>query len=359
MYATDKRWDALGETLVQYSTQTEPGDRVLIIMRETETFPLARTSFRHAILAGAYPQTLFSSAYFQRDLLALGSDAQAEWIPELYREAMEWADVCIDLRGARNLYEYEDIDANRLAQNRRAEGYISALRTSETKWTICRVPNEAFAQQAGKSLDDMLEVFFDATLLDWTEEREQYERYAAHLTGTREARIVGPNTDLQFVTEGRTYVTEDGHINMPGGEVYTSPVEDSASGHIHFQTPAVFAGRLFYNIRLSFRDGVVVDATSDTNEDFLHQLLEMDEGARKIGEFGIGTNRMLSFLSNDILYDEKVYGTVHIALGRSYAACGGVNDSALHWDIIKDLRRYGRLEIDGDTLIEEGEIVLR
>jgi len=352
--STDKRWDEVAKVLVDYSTATSEADRVLIIMREPETFPLVRAVSARCVAAGAYPQVLFYSIYLERDLMKLGTMEQAEWVPEVWQQAMEWADVCIDLRGARNLYEYNDIAPERVSAHRKAEGMISALRTQTTRWTLTRVPNEALAQQAGRSLDEMMEFYFDAVLQDWAAEVERLNSMQKQLAGTQEVRILSNDTDLSFSTQGRSYIIDDGRVNVPGGELFTSPLEDSVEGHIRFTNPGVFAGVLMEDIYLKFRDGVVVEATARTNESFLHQLLDMDPGARRVGEFAVGTNRKLTFFCNDILYDEKIFGTVHIALGRSYTECGGKNESALHWDIVKDLRADGAMYIDGKKLLEQG-----
>ncbi|MFO7780233.1 MAG: aminopeptidase [Spirochaetia bacterium] len=354
----DKRWNELARVLVDYSTETKAGDRCIIIMRELESFPLMRAVYARAVELGAYPQVLFNSSYLQRDLMRFGSEEQVGWEPELYSHAMDWADVCVDLRAASNLYEFADIDTETVSLHRKAEGKVSALRTSSTKWTICRIPTAAIAQQAGRSLDTMMEFFFGATLLDWESERTQMEAQRDRLEGTSEVHISAPGTDLRFSTAGRHYVAEAGHINMPGGELYTAPVEDSVEGHISFEDPGVFAGTLMSGIRLEFSAGKVTQASAESNEDFLTTLLDMDEGSRRVGEFGIGTNPRVDFVSNDILYDEKIYGTVHIALGRSYAACGGKNQSALHWDIVKDLRRGGTVTVDGTPIIEDGKLLL-
>jgi len=352
---TDERWARVAKVLVDYSTSVTTADRVLIIMREPETFPLVKAVYRRCAELGAYPQVLFYSVLLERDLMKHGPAELVGWVPELWEHGMKWADVCLDLRGARNLHEYSDIPPEQLSEHRKAEGQISALRTSETRWTICRVPNEALAQAAGKSFGDVLEFFFNAVLQDWDQESRRLAGMVEKLRGTSRVRIVGGGTDLSFSTSGRTYVIEDGHINMPGGELFTSPVEDSVEGYITFEAPGVFAGVLMEGICLEFQGGRVVKANARTNEFFLHKLLDMDEGARRVGEFGIGTNRELDFFSNDILYDEKIFGTVHIALGRSYSECGGLNDSALHWDIVKDLRAQGALYVDDAKVLERGK----
>ncbi|MFW5695091.1 MAG: aminopeptidase [Alkalispirochaeta sp.] len=350
----DPRNDQIAMTLVDHSTRVTDGDRVVIVMREPETFPIARAVSAQCTRRGAYVQTLFYSAEMQGDILRLGSDQQVGWVPELWHHAMEWADVCIDIRGFRNRHEYEGVSTEQLTRMRQAEGEISAMRTAHTRWTLLRVPNEAFAQQAGKSMREVSDFFYRSVLQDWDREAERYEKLRSALEGTQNVRIVAAGTDLSFSTAGRRYIVDDGRINMPGGEVFTAPVEESVNGTIQFEHPGVFAGVFMEDIRLTFTDGVVTDATAASNETFLHQLLDMDDGSRRVGEFGIGTNGQMTFFTNDILYDEKILGTIHIALGRSYTECGGINQSSLHWDIVKDLRTQGTVYIDGEPAFETG-----
>ncbi len=349
---------AIAETLTGHATRVEQGEKVLLIMREPETFPLVRSVAACCIERGASVQTLFYSMAMQRDLLLKGTVDQIDWVPEVWCTAMKWADVCIDIRGARNLAVFAGISAERIARLRRSEGEVSALRTNKTRWTIIRVPNESFAQQAGLSLDEVNDLFFRSVLQDWDMEAVRYRKLRDALVGSREVRIVGAGTDLSLSVEGRVWLCDEGHINMPGGEVYTSPVEDSVEGTISFENPGVLAGVLIDGIVLQFRHGAVVDAAARTNEAFLHEVLSMDTGARRVGEFGIGTNREIDRFTNDILWDEKIEGTVHIALGRSYKECGGTNVSSLHWDIVKDLRTQGAIIVDGTSAFDGGEWIL-
>lgn len=354
--SSDKRWRELAKVLVDHSTEVGRDERVLIIMREAEAYPLTAATYDRVIERGGLPQVLFHGAALERSLMLKGEHKQVDWVPELYATAMEWADVCIDLRGAPNLYEFSGIETERISAHRRAEGRISAMRTRQTRWTVCRIPNALFAQQAHQPESEMMETFFSSCLIDWKEESRRLEKLKEKYDGTREIRILSDDTDLRFSTEGRIFVIDDGHINMPGGEVFSAPVEDSVEGHVAFADPGVFAGVLMEGIRLVFSKGKVTKATAGTNEEFLNQVIAMDDGAQRVGEFGIGTNLMLTSFSNDIFFDEKIAGTVHIALGRSYAECGGKNDSSLHWDIVKDLREGGTVYFDGTPLVENGEL---
>jgi len=270
---------------------------------------------------------------------------------------MEWADVYIGLRGAHNPHEFEGIRTEKIAARKKVLGEIARLRTDRTRWVLVRVPNESFAQQAGVNLDRIMAFFFNATLRDWDVESRAYQKLQMLFQAAEIVRIRGEGTDLRFSTKGRIYAVEDGHINMPGGEIFTAPVDESAEGEIFFETPGVYAGQLINGIRLTFSKGEVVNASAETNETLLHQLLDMDEGARRIGEFGVGTNHGIDFISNDILFDEKIYGTVHIALGRAYSECRGINRSALHWDIIKDLRQTGEIYLDNQQVFKAGRFL--
>jgi aminopeptidase len=208
------------------------------------------------------------------------------------------------------------------------------------------------------SLDAAMTFFFDATLRDWEEESRRYQRIQDLFQAAAQVRIVGRDTDLTFSTAGRTYVLGDGHINIPDGEVYTAPVDDSAEGVIAFEYPGVYAGRPIDGIRLEFRAGEVVVATAESGEEFLQQILALDDGARRIGEFGVGVNDGIDRFVGDILFDEKIGGTIHLALGRAYAECGGKNQSALHWDLVKDLRTEGAIELDGRRVLENGHFLV-
>lgn len=350
----DQRWQELAEILVGYSTVVGPGDRVMISMLEIETFPLIRALHAAVIAAGGYPYIEFNSAFLERDLLLHGTDDQISWVPEMAELGMDWADIYIGVRGSSNPSLLFNTPVDRISERRKAMGYISALRTEKTRWVLVRVPGDAMAQQAGIGLDEMMAVFFNSVLRDWQKEAAEYEQIRSLFAGGHQIRIVGPGTDLRFDTTGRHFLLEDGHINMPGGEVYTSPVEESAEGHISFTYPGVFAGRSVTGIELQFSKGEVVAASAKSNQELLERLLAMDEGARRIGEFGIGLNKALEGCYRDPLYDEKVWGTAHLALGRSYSACGGKNRSALHWDIVTDLRDEGEIHVDGRRVFHAG-----
>jgi aminopeptidase len=352
----DKRWKQLADILVNYSTAVKPGERVMIAMSELTTYPLVQAVYEAVIRAGAFPQVQFLSETLRHSLLRYGNTEQLAWVPEVEAYGMDWADVYLGLRGAYNLHEHADIAAERLAGNQRAQGTISAMRWAKTRWCLVRVPNEAFAQQVGTNLETVEDMFFDACLLDWQREAKAWRQLAAKLEHGTQVRIVGNATDLEFSVAGRRWIVLAGKLNMPDGEIMTAPVTSSLNGHISFESPGIFGGRLIENIRLAWRDGRLIEATSSTNQEYLHAIVESDAGAGLLGEFAFGTNPHLTRFTNDILLDEKIGGTVHVALGRAYPECGGTNSSAIHWDIVKDLRREGVVYLDEQPVFSGGAL---
>ncbi len=354
----DNRWHRLGELMVKHSTAVKPNERVMIAMSEVDTYPLVHAIYEAAIKAGAYPQVQFLSETLRHLVLKYGNEEQLRWTPELEADGMEWADVYFGLRGGYNLYEHADIPAERLRANQYAVGQVSALRWQKTRWCLARVPNGLFAQQAETDLETITDMFFNACFLDWEGESRKWQAQANALDQGSQVRIVGRDTDLHFSVEGRKWMVFDGRVNMPDGEIFTAPVNETLNGHIYFEFPGVLGGRLVQDIRLRWEDGRLADASSSTNQDFLQQIVQSDEGASLLGEFALGMNPYVDRFCKDILIDEKIGGTIHIALGRAYPECGGTNQSAIHWDIVKDLRREGAVYLDGKAILEHGQLTI-
>jgi aminopeptidase len=299
----------------------------------------------------------FLSENLRHQLLKHGSSEQLSWVPEIEAYGMEWADCYLGLRGASNLHEHDDVPAERLAANQKAMGRISTLRWQKTRWCLVRVPNAALAQQAQTDEETITEMFFNACLLDWPRESARWGEWAERLNSARQVRVTGKGTDLRFSVQGRKWLAWNGRGNMPDGEILTAPVEDSLEGEIYFEFPGVLGGRLIQDIRFAWKAGRLLEASSTTHQDFLRAVLATDAGSSVVGEFAFGTNPAVNRFCNDILIDEKIGGTVHIAFGRSYPQCGGHNESAIHWDIVKDLRSEGRVEVDGSPVLENGRFL--
>jgi aminopeptidase len=332
---------------------------VLISMGESATEPLVEAVVDRIVRAGAFPQVQFSSEVLRHSFLQHGTEEQIAWVPEMEIAGMDWADVYIALRGAAPLHIHADISARRLAVNQAAHGTVSAHRWQSTRWVLVRVPDEGMAHAAGVGYASLLDEFFAASLIDWSHEAPKWSKVTERLNRSSSIRLVGDGTDLSFETAGRTWVTSPGAINIPDGEIMTAPVENTAHGTITFENPAVFGGRLIHNLRLSWTNGRLTDIYSSDSQEYVEGVVSTDDGASQIGEFAIGINPSLHTVVNDILLDEKIAGTCHIALGRAYPVCGGVNQSAIHWDIVKDLRHSGTIYADGEAIFANGALLER
>lgn len=354
----DKRWTKLGDLLVNYSMKVKPGEKVLIAMKELEAYPLTHAIYEAAIKAGAYPQVQFVSEELNHLILEHGSMDQIRWVPEIEKYGMEWADVYFGLRAAHNLNTHWNISSEHLSAHRKAMGEVSTARWKKTRWCLLRLPNAALAEQANVDEETITDMWFNACLLDWPEISKKWKEWANVLNKGKMVRVVGKETDLTFSVVGRTWEVAAGGSNMPDGEIATAPVTSSVNGHIYFEFPGVLGGRLMHDMRLKWEDGKLVEATSSTNQDFLTEVVNTDEGAKKIGEFAIGTNNEITHFCKDILIDEKIGGTIHIALGRAYPKCGGTNKSAIHWDIIKEMREFGEIYLDGKLIFKNGKMLL-
>ncbi len=354
----DKRWNRLAEILVNYSTKVRPGERVMIAMIEPETYPLAQAVYEEVIKAGGYPQIQLLSERLRRLTLLYGSAEQVSWVPEMESWGMAWADVYIGLRGAHNLHELDGIPSEKISASQSAMGKVSAMRWEKTRWVLVRVPNESFAQQAHTNLEELEDMFFDSCFLDWEEEKRKWDLWAWKLEQGSRIRITGRGTDLSFSVKGRKWVPFAGTQNMPDGEIATAPIVDTVDGIISFEHPGVLGGRLVERIRIAWEDGKLVEAISESEQEFFQSIITKDAGASRIGEFAIGTNMRMDRFCNDILFDEKIGGTIHIALGRAYPECGGLNTSSIHWDIIKDLKDGGIVYLDDEPILKDGMILL-
>lgn len=354
----DIRYNRLANILVNYSTRVRRGEKVLIYMIEPEAMPLVQEVYKETIKAGGLAEVYFTSTYLERALLQYGSDEQVRWVPEVDRWSIDWADVWIGIRAIRNPYELHDIPPDRLAAHSAVLGQLSGIRVDSTRWVICRVPTEAFAQKAEMSLEEATDFFFNATVRDWENESKQWLKWKDAFQQAKEVRIVGRDTDLVFSTEGRTYTLANGDKNIPDGEFFTAPVETSVEGKIYFEFPGLYLGRKIHGIRLEFRGGKVVQASADNDVELLQRALDTDTGSRYVGEFGVGVNYGIDRYVYETLFDEKMGGTIHLALGRAYKENGGVVESNLHWDIVKDLRQEGEIWLDGRKVFERGKFLI-
>jgi aminopeptidase len=355
--SADPRVDAYAKLLVERCLNVQPGMQVLI--RTTHlAAPAVLALQREIARRGAHPILRIGFMMWPTNP-AWAAEAPEELLGELSeidRFASDHMDARITMDAPENTRDGTELSPERFRLVKQAEHhfYVRTM-ASEIPWVSCAYPTEGLAQDAGLTLEQFEDVLYGACLIDWDAEGERLRRYAGRFDAAEEVRIVGAGTDLRLSLAGRTGEVDEGHTNMPGGEFFYSPLEDSAEGVIEFsEFPSSYQGHEFAGIRLVFRDGVVVDASATKNEAALHEMLDRDEGARRIGELGIGCNPGLTRPMNHVLFDEKMDGSIHLALGQSYEKVGGTNESSIHWDIVKDLRTDGRIELDGEPVQENG-----
>lgn len=368
---SDPRFALWARTLVNYSVTggVKPGDRVAI-GGGTAAEPLLRAIYRATLDAGGYPVLMPSFSGLAADLLQYGNDDQIQYISPVEEFAREQADVLINVMAETNTKALSGIDPARQSLLAKARGRLleTMLRrdaAGELRWTLTLFPTDAYAQDADMSTPDFTEFVLAACKLDtpdppaaWRAQSVEQQRLIDWLAGKRDIRLRGPETDLRLSVAGRTWVNADGTKNFPDGEIFTGPVEDSVEGHVHFSFPVVTQGREIDDIRLRFEGGRVIDASAAKNEEFLIRTLDTDPGARVLGEFAFGTNFAIQRFSKNILFDEKIGGTVHMAVGSGYPETGNLNRSAVHWDMICDLREGGSVDVDGQPFMRNGRFVV-
>lgn len=350
------------DLLAGYCLEVETGQQVLV--RSTPLAAPLLLELQRAILErGAWPLLRVDLPGQAEGFYAHARDWQLDEFPELALLEARKANATLSIQAPENTRALTGIDPARMARVARAREPIRE-QTLRRRWCTTLWPTQANAQQAGASLAAFETFVSRALFLDqpdpvrsWGELRAFQDELIGRLRTARELRIEAEGTDLRLSVKGRTWVNSDGRRNMPSGEVFTGPLETSANGTITFDVPSGPAGVDVAGVRLRFEDGVVVEARAERGDDHLQRALRTDDGARRLGEIGIGTNFGIDRPVGAILFDEKIGGTVHLALGRSYPETGGRNRSALHWDLICDLRRGGRLTADGEVIQQDGRFV--
>ena len=347
--------DAFAALLCDWCLEPQEGDQVLVAT-SIPGMPAALAVHAALLARGAWPLMRLTGDVLGESFYRHASDAHLDSFAPLELAEAEAVDAYLTITAPTNTRALAEVDPARIARAGRARAPITEARLM-SRWCGTLWPTPAAAQQAGMSGHDY-EAFVDRALfLDrpdavqaWKELSGFQQRLVQRLGSAREIRIEGPGTDLRLRVDGRTWINSDGKHNMPSGEVYTGPLEDSASGTIRFTVPSSPGGVEVSDIQLTFEQGRVIEARAQRGDDYLQAALQTDPGARFLGELGIGTNTGIDRPTGSILLDEKMAGTVHLALGRSYPATGGTNSSALHWDMICDLRDGGRLSVDGEQL---------
>lgn len=352
----DPRLEKMASILVDYSVKVQEGEQILINSTPLAR-PLIEEVYRLIVRRGAYPIVNLGSDY-RRIFFEEASDKQLDTIPDILRYQLEHADTIITIDAPENRRELTGIDPAKLQRHSKAMmPFMERFMRNEAKWVVTVYPTAALAQDADMSVSDYADFVFGAVNMDWKKLKQSMKEAAKRFDGANEVRIVADGTDITLSLEGRKAVIDGGENNMPGGEFFYAPLEHKTEGTITYEWPAVLAGREVSGIRLTFREGKIIEAKADKGEDYLHEVLETDEGARYLGELGIGCNFGIRQHTKNILFDEKIGGTVHLAIGRAYEECGGTNQSAVHWDMVKDLRNGGEIYLDGRLVQKNGQWV--
>ena len=368
---TDNRITKFAQILVDYSTQVKPGDVVTIATTSTASEPLVRELFTLVLDRGGHPNILMDVMDYEELLLNHARDEQLESAPLLHKAAFEQSDVLIKVRAATNTRALTHLPVQRKAARQKGLGQLVATQmkrgaSGDLRWMSTIFPTSAYAMEAEMATEDYQDFFFRAChatpdtpdpVAHWLSVRDEQQSYLERLQGHDQIEIRGPAVELVLSVKGRKFNNSCGIHNLPDGEVYTGPVEESINGWVRYSYPSIYQGNLVQGVELNFKDGKVIKATADKNQDFLSLMLETDPGARYVGEFAIGLNYQIDRFTGDILLDEKIGGSFHTALGAGYPETGSLNKSAIHWDMICDLRQDSEILVDGEVAYRNGRFI--
>ena len=366
---TDLRMKRLANLLVNYGVSVKPGDWVGIF-GDAAALSGLRLIYEAVLAAGGHPVVNISDETMAQSFLREASEGQLEWINPSDKLFYENADAMIFLRSTNNTRAMTGIDPRKMQQISAARRDLLQTRMDRTargefEWTLTQYPTEASAQEANMSLEEYEDFVYGATFCNeddpvsqWQAISKEQQQKVDYLKGKQHIALTGPNIDLSLSIADRIFINADGKRNMPDGEIFTGPVEDSVNGWVRFSYPSIVNGRAVSGIELQFENGKVVKASAEQNEDLLHAQLDTDSGSRYLGEFAIGTNFGINKFTGNILFDEKIGGTVHMAIGAGYPDTGSQNRSAVHWDMICDMRNDSEIHVDDELFYKNGAFVI-
>ncbi|WP_291381110.1 aminopeptidase [Demequina sp.] len=351
-------WDEIVR-LVADGVEMSAGDRVSVFVTDVSVMDAAAALVEEGWRRGAVVQVIATDERFDASALRWAQPDTLAQAPALEAAAMEWSNVHVSFRAMVN--PVVDADPERIAALRHGRGIVSTMRWKGTRWALVRVPTPAWAQAMSLDPGELMAEWSASFDANWPEAASRMQVLCDRFASARTAVIEDEWGTLELGVEGRTWVPFSGKANWPDGEIATAPVEDDISGRIRFPGVFSFGGVKVEDLEFEFEGGLIVKENAADGLAFVRKLLDGDKGARRVGELGVGTNSALKQMTGDLLIDEKILGTVHIALGRAYPECGGVNTSALHWDIVKDLRGtggapQGSFRIDDEWLIRDGVV---
>jgi aminopeptidase len=365
----DPRITKHAEIMIDYSLKLKAGEKIFIT-GNLEVLPMLKECYRISIERGALPELSIYHEDFQEMMLSKGSDEQIKYIPPAAYKRYETIDAVLHVLGGSNTRALNNIPGEKLKLATQGKTELMKLfygreDKGELRWTLTLFPTIANAQEAGMSLTDYEGFVYDSCGLNhkdpveyWSGIDKEQERICKILDTKNHFKFISNDTNLSLSTKDRRWKNCSGIVNFPDGEVFTGPVEDSVEGTIRFSFPGIYNGKEIEDIELTFKKGKVVKATAEKGEDLLHQLLETDKGAKYVGEIAIGTNYNITKFTKNILFDEKLGGTIHLAVGKSYAETGGKNESAVHWDMICDMTKGGKIFGDDELVYENGKFLI-
>lgn len=366
---TDPRLQKMAHVVANYCLELKPGMEVRIDAPYLAE-PLIREIYREALLAGAYPSTRVGIAGLGPILYRYSSEDQLKHISKVEQFMVENLDAVVSLWADWNTREMTNVDSKKMAMFRAARKdlntrFLERIAKRELHWCGTLFPTHASAQDAEMGLEEYESFVFGAMLLDkpdpiaeWQRVSREQARIVDYLNQVKTIEMKTKDTDLRFNCGGRKWINCDGKENFPDGEVFTGPIEDSVEGTIRFSFPAVYGGKEVENVRLRFEKGKCVEARAAKGEEYLNAMLDSDEGARYVGEISFGTNYGIQRFTKHTLFDEKIGGTMHLAVGASLTESGGVNKSSLHWDMVCDFRQAGEVHADGKLILKDGKLLI-
>ncbi len=356
----DPRIETLADILVNYSAAVKQGDIVIIDFSGVRALPLVEAVYAKCLRKGArYVEYHFSTEDLARIFYEEAGEAQLSYFPKHRLEAMKKANAYIGISATENTQSYAGLEMAKMVRRQQVLRPISDRRVDHTRWVVTRYPTTGLAQDARMSLQAFEDFYFKACNIDWPDFARRITRLWRMVQRAQEVRIVSSDTDLRFSKKGIPAVKSEGLRNMPDGEVFTAPVKDSIEGHITYNVPSLYHGKEFDGVRFEFRKGRIVDASCRFGvQRELQKILDADAGARYIGEFSFGLNKNIKTPMKNILFDEKICGSIHLTPGHAYKDADNGNRSSVHWDLVKILKGDGAVYLDGRLVQKDGKFVI-
>ncbi len=364
----DQRTSRLAQLLVEHSMKVQPGERIAV-SGTTLAEPLMLECMRYILRSGGHPHLIPRFPDGEYILFKEANDEQLGYISPFLTTVVDAFDGFLQISSDANTRDLSGIDVERHGLRSRARAplmkrYMQRHSAGELRILLTLYPTDGQAQDAEMSLIELEDYVYSTTFCDTDDPIGAWEKIATHqlalvdwLKGKQAVKVQGPDVDLTLSIEGRTFLSAHGAINMPDGEIYTSPVEDSLNGWIRFAYPAIYRGQEVLGVEFTFEDGKVVKATAEKGQELLLQMLDVDEGARYVGEFAIGANDRINRFMRNMLFDEKMGGTIHLAIGGGFKEVGGRNESGIHWDLLCNMKEGGQIFVDDELFYDSGNFL--